>query len=168
MSDKPWLEEYSGQSTEELIALERKYRTDSLVVTFEMAVGQKEARVGPEKLAEEERAIQAVEALEREVNNGGYRQFFVNTPSKFVSIIVKALQRIGCLKTARVTQRAIDELGVSEPISDQAVDDALDREGDDLYEKLGACDDLYFDGEEDIAGCLFDFIKDNKAKISLP
>jgi hypothetical protein len=33
----PFLESYAGQSTEELLALEGKYRIDSLVLAFEQA-----------------------------------------------------------------------------------------------------------------------------------
>jgi hypothetical protein len=46
MSDLKWLDEYSGQTTHELIALQREYRTDSLVLAFEQALDQKVDRVG--------------------------------------------------------------------------------------------------------------------------
>ncbi len=78
MPDLQWLDGYNGESVDELIALEGKYRTDSLVLAFEQAMDQKEARVGEDKLTAEEHVILAVEALEREVNNGGYEQFFLN------------------------------------------------------------------------------------------
>jgi hypothetical protein len=38
MYDLKWLEGYSGQTTEELIALEGEYRIDSLVLAFEQAL----------------------------------------------------------------------------------------------------------------------------------
>src|SRR5438552_11088290 len=71
VSDLQWLAGHSGQSVEQLIALEGKYRIDSLVLAFEQAMHQKIARVGMAGLSDEERIICAIEALEREVNNGG-------------------------------------------------------------------------------------------------
>jgi hypothetical protein len=56
-------------------------------------------------LTEEEHIVLAVEALEREVNNGGYDQFFTNSSREFVSTIVCSLRGIGCKKTSNITQR---------------------------------------------------------------
>src|SRR2546421_12023246 len=86
MSELQWLDGYSGQTVQQLIALERDYRIDSLVLAFEQAMDQKAARVGYENLTDAERTILAVEALEREVNNGGYGQFFVNSSREYAPI----------------------------------------------------------------------------------
>jgi Ni,Fe-hydrogenase I small subunit len=66
-----FLDSYEGQSTEELLALEREYRVDSLVLAFEQAIQNK----SPDSISTEESYVLAVEGLEREVNNGGYSQF---------------------------------------------------------------------------------------------
>jgi hypothetical protein len=108
MSNLKWLDGYSGQTVAELLSLEGECRIDSLVLAFEQAVDQKGQREGTEALSAEERMVLAIEALEREVNNGGYHQFFVNSSREFVGIIVRALVRINCPKTAEITQRAID------------------------------------------------------------
>lgn len=65
----------SGQTVEQLLSLEGKSRIDSLVLAFEQAISQKAERTGNEGLSYPERVVLAVEALEREVNNGGYAQF---------------------------------------------------------------------------------------------
>jgi len=77
--------------TEQLLALEGKYRIESPVHAFEQGISQKAEREGRQSLTEEERIVLAVEALEREVNNGGYDQFFVNSSREFARIIVGAL-----------------------------------------------------------------------------
>jgi Domain of unknown function (DUF4375) len=110
MAALKWLERYSGESTDALISLENEYRLDSIVLAFEQALDQKAARSGIESLTAEEYVVLAVEALEREVNNGGYCQFFFNTSS--APRIVDTLQRIGCPEAARLTKRAIDIVGV--------------------------------------------------------
>ena len=167
MSELKWLDEYSGQTTDELIALEGKYRTDSLVTAFHQAVEQKWARVGKEGLSEEELVVLAIEALEREVNNGGYHQFFVNSSNEDAPIVVDALNRIGCTETAKLTKEAIDILGIEGPITVEAIGRVMEEENDERDEKLGECDDGYFEIAGDLAGPLLEFIKSNKDRITL-
>jgi hypothetical protein len=159
-----WLDGHSGQSAEQLLSLEGQYRTDSLILAFEQAISQKAERDGAQSLTDEERLVLAVEALEREVNNGGYDQFFVNSSREFAPIVVGALQRIGCRKTAKITQNAINALGISDLRSDviEAVICARDEE---RRAKLNRCDDSYYKSTEPIAERLFAFIKANKASM---
>src|SRR5438105_806752 len=105
MANLQWLDKYSGQTVEQLIALEGEFRIDSVVLAFEQAMDQKAARLGDASLSDEERVILAVEALEREVNNGGYGQFY--SSSEYAPIVVRALRLIGCPKTAEITQKAL-------------------------------------------------------------
>jgi Domain of unknown function (DUF4375) len=165
MSELKWLEEYSGQTVEQLLSLEGAYRTDSIVVAFQQAVDQKVAREGDEVLNPEERIIVAIEALEAEVNNGGYAQFFLNSSREYAPTIVQALVRIGCPRTAEITQRAIDALHLSS-LTDEAIETAMAN--DEVSEDdLNECDDSYYKSGEDIAGQLFAFIKANKDVIGL-
>ena len=161
-----WLDGYSGESVEQLLSLEGTYRTDSLVLAFEQAINQKAEREGLQSLATEERIVLAVEALEREVNNGGYEQFFVNSSREFAPKIVGALQRIGCKKTANITQKAIEALGISD-LSSDAIGVIISTADDKRRAKLNRCDDSYFKGTEPIAERLFAFIKANRACIGL-
>ncbi|MHC4144841.1 MAG: DMP19 family protein [Planctomycetota bacterium] len=165
MDELKWLDEYSGQSTDELIALEGEYRTDSLVLAFEQAIDQKAARVGNDGLTDEERTILAVEALEREVNNGGYDQFFINSSKEFAPIIVDVLNRIGCAETAALTQEAIDALGVEGSLTVEAIDRVMGQESDQRHEKLNACDNTYYSVAGDLSELLLGFIKRNKERI---
>jgi Domain of unknown function (DUF4375) len=164
MADK-WLHGYSGQNVDELLALETECRIDSLVVAFEQALDQKAARKGDDSLSDEERVIVAIEALEREVNNGGYHQFFANSSREFAPLIVLALIRIGCPVTAQITQRAFDALHLPS-LSVEAIEAAIADDRAD-QEALSECDDAYYQSGEDIAGQLFAFIKKNRDAIIL-
>ena len=93
MAELPCLDGYSGQTVSELLALEDSHRVDSLLWAFEEAINQKAARVGEDNLTIEERIVLAVEALEREVNNGGYDQFFVNS-MEYAPLIVEGVNAI--------------------------------------------------------------------------
>lgn len=167
MDKSKWLDEYSGQSTDELIALEGEYRTDSLVLAFEQAIDQKSVRIGNDSLTDEEKIILAVEALEREVNNGGYAQFFINSSKEFAPIIVEALNRIGCMETATLTQKAIDALGIEGSLTIEAIDHVMEEESERRDEKLEECDDKYYSVAGDLSEPLLGFIKRNKERITI-
>ena len=161
-----WLERYSGQSADQLLSLEGKFRTDSLLLAFEQAISQKAERDGVQNLTDEERIVLAVEALEREVNNGGYDQFFTNSSRQFAPRIVDSLQRIGCQKTANVTQKAIKALGVSD-LTEEAIAAVMASDDEQRLAKLNQCDDGYYENAEPISERLLVFIKANKAAIRL-
>jgi hypothetical protein len=160
-----WLDGYSGQHVEELLALEGKYRIDSLILAFEQAISQKVKRDRIQALTDEECTVLAVGSLEREVNNGGYDQFFTNSSREFAPTIVDFLRRIGCKKIANITQRAIEALGVSD-LTAEVIAITMATDDKQRLAKLGRCNKSYFKSAEPIAERLFAFIKANKDGIT--
>ena len=139
-----FLESYAGQTTEQLLALDQRYRIDSLVLAFEQGIQQ----AGEKRpLTQQEKYVLAVEALEREVNNGGYGQFFSNSSNEWADTVVAALRAIGCPKTADISAKAV-----------------ASREDESA---LSECDERYYGNDEPIADRLFDWIKRNRAQIRL-
>jgi uncharacterized protein DUF4375 len=163
--DLKWLDRFAGQGVDELLSLEDEYRKDSLVLAFEFALDAKSTRIGADRLSPTELVILAVEALEREVNNGGYRLFFENSSRRYSPLIVRGLERIKCFETAKITQRAIDALHLPE-LTVGAIEVAIGVANRDRDEELNRCDELYYSSREDIAGRLFAFIRANKSEIS--
>ena len=161
-----WLGSYSGQTVEELISLEGRYRTDSLVSAFEQALDQKAARDGESSLTDQERVVLAVEALEREINNGGYAQFFSNSSREYAPLITQSLQLIGCFETATLTARAIQALRLRS-LTMQAIE--FEMQGKDMRRDaiLAELDGHYFKTDEDISEKLLSFIKSHKTEIKL-
>lgn len=155
-----YLESYGGQSTEELLALESTFRIDSLVDAFYRAIQRKPDAA----ISTEERYVMAVEALEGEVNSGGYSQFFENSSREFASVVELALRAIRCPKTADITRDAVAALGVdaSDP---EAVAEAASGEYESIREALAACDDRYYGNDEHIAERLFRWIAANSARV---
>lgn len=141
--DKQFLDNYSGQTTDELIAMKDKYRIDSLVLAFEQAIQEK----SESELSEPERYILAIEAMEREVNNGGWEQFFENTDNEYNDSLLVALEAIGCQQTAQLSREAID----------------ASHSGSDLDD----FDDKYYGLSESIEDKLFEYIEKNAAEIKL-
>lgn len=160
---KKFLDNYGGQSVEQLLALEGEYRIDSLVLAFEQAIHQK----GPQKqLTQVESDILAVEAMEREVNNGGYHQFFLNTP-EFGPKLPSALERIACPIAAKIASDALNHLGLDGTAAEAAVVAALTRLGGQAISDLHEMDERYYRNPESIEVGLFAYIKANAAQIHL-
>ena len=163
-----WLDGYSGQTVDQLLALSAEYRIDTIVLAFEGALARRAQSLGLGALNEVEISVPAIEALEREVNNGGHHQFFLNTP-EYVEYVVPALRRIGCTRTADVTQKAIDLLELPGPVTALRVSAALDHDSQGrLIEILiEECDAPYFDEPEAIADRLFAYLSENRERIRL-
>jgi hypothetical protein len=119
MTQLPCFKEYEGQTIDEIIALRGFFRDDTLVGAIETALIEREGWFDLDSerierailaLTEAERVVMAIEAMEREVNNGGYEQFFINSSKHFAPYIVEALQIIGCTGFADLAASAIAEL----------------------------------------------------------
>jgi hypothetical protein len=162
--DTPFLPGYSGQSIGELIELKDKYRIDSLVLAVEEAVGSK----ADSDLSEPERVVLAVEAMEREVNNGGYNQMFFNSSSDHVGFLVRALEQIGCPKTAAISAKAISVLNLPDNFDGDLVRDAVMQLSDAANAKLNECDSQYYTNDEPIVGRLFEYIERERGRIRIP
>ena len=161
---KPFLEGYSGQTIQQLIAMKDSHRIDSLVLAIEQAVGTKPRTEN----SDAERVVLAVEALEREVNNGGYQQFFTNSSCEFTAFVVQALQLIGCPKCAAITADAIGVLDLPDHFDADAVDQAASGLSDENSEKIGACDSRYYENDESIDERLFAYIEQHAIEIQIP
>jgi hypothetical protein len=162
MAGHQWLEAYGGQSAEELLGLASEYRVDSIVLAVESALL---ARAGD--LNEVESTVLAVEAYEREVNNGGHHQFFINRP-ECAKDAGAALNRIGCPQAAHIAHEALKLLCLADSATPEAVQRALEAGGEPLRQALAdRCDAPFFDGVESIGDCLFAYLKAHVAQLRL-
>src|SRR5258705_3440499 len=57
--------------------------------------------------------------LEREINNGGFNQFFFNSSGDFAHETMSSLRIIGATKTAHILQQAIDQFPSSKVPQDR-------------------------------------------------
>jgi Domain of unknown function (DUF4375) len=157
---------YSGETTDELLSYPATGQRDSLVRAFEEGLQRKASRKGKRALTQEERVVLAVRALDREVNNGGYHQFFCNSSRRFASQIVQSLARIGCRRTAKITQRAIDVLHVS-PVTVARIEAIMQDTNEERDQELDRCDQLFYKNPQAIPKGLYAFIKANRRRIRL-
>lgn len=101
------------------------------------SVQKKETRHGYGSLAPHERIVFDVSALEAEVNNGGFHQFFFNSEADRVPEIIEALQAIGASTVAGVVQEAcrlFPSGGPSRRRSDRQ--EQLEQIGDEQFDAL--------------------------------
>jgi hypothetical protein len=166
MTDLPW-HNYAGESAAELFALAATHRADSLVVAFETALERKASSLGSEALSEAERDVLAVEGLEREVNNGGYSQFLLNSSNEYADSIVAALRRIGCTATASITERALAALPPGTALTPDSLTSAIEQEDAARDQRLEECDQAYFDAREDIASALLRYLLSHRDTVQL-
>jgi len=180
-----------GKSVDELLAMTQGQNELEFLFALEMAIQQKEERVGYENLSAEEQIVLAIEALEREVNNGGYSQVFINSSGGYSPIIVDALARIGCPEVAALTRRAIEAIrpaGWSPEAIAAAVASYAETEHsrwvkipgsilkerspideqethDAMSKALDPCDQTFYRATENIGGRLIEFVMANKELI---
>lgn len=166
MSELRWLNGYSGQTTDELIALEGTFRTDSIVLAFAQAINQKAARLGDAHLAAPERVVRAVEAVQDRVNSGGFDSL-LRYESTLVPDIVPSLGAIGSHAVADLARSAIEAVEIGGPITANAIQLAMDEEDDARDDRLDAVDRLYYEIAGDLADPLLEFIKSNRDQIKL-
>lgn len=157
--------EYSGETSEELFSYPATRQYDALVRAFREGIQQKAARKGERSLSYEERVVLAVEALEQEVNNGGYDQFFCNSSRTFAPMIVDSLVRIGCKRTAKITQRALHSLHFS-TLTVARIEAAMAKASEERDQELDRCDQLFYKTPQGIPKRLYAFIKVNRSRIN--
>ena len=87
--------------------------------------------VGFAALTEAEQTVYCLDALEREVNNGGFDQFFFNSSGDTAMETVLALERLGASHTAGLVRRAVGVFPGGRPAADR---DAREKHMDALPE----------------------------------
>ena len=103
--------------------------------------------------------------LEREVNNGGFNQFFINSSGNFAHETIDSLRIIGANKTAKIVQKANDQFPNKKVPKDrterQEVLEQIEDFANDIWEEL---DQKFFEYEDDLNSLNMDYIKMNKSK----
>ena len=119
-------------------------------------------------LNEYERTIFVTQALESEVNNGGFVQFFDNACGAFADETVSAFHRIGAKKTAAICKKALEALGQELPKDWEERRALLDRIVDDrVGELLEACDEAFYEYPDDLDSLNVAYVKKNAEHFDL-
>ncbi|MCB0754356.1 MAG: DMP19 family protein [Flavobacteriales bacterium] len=118
-----------------------------------------------EKLSPTGRVVLVVENLEREINNGGFNQFYFNSSGDYAHETVDYLKKIGANKTAEIVETANAQWpdgNVPKDRNDrQETLEEIEVEADPVWEE---CDTKFYEYQDDIAGLLLDLVRANRAE----
>jgi len=118
-----------------------------------------------DKLTEQQKQFYYNQCLEREINNGGFNQYFFNSSSDFTHKTVKSLRAIGANKTADILQKAIDQFPNSNVPEDrterQEILEQIQEMADLICEEL---DQKFFNYEDNLNMLNIEFVRKNKDK----
>jgi hypothetical protein len=116
-----------------------------------------------EKLTEPQKHFYFNQCLEREVNNGGFSQYFTNSSGKYAHQTVETLKLIGAKSFAKILQKAIDKFpDKTVPQDDderQETVENLEDKNDEIWEKL---EDKFYEYPEDLNQLNIDYITEHK------
>jgi hypothetical protein len=107
-----------------------------------------------------QRVFSAIGALESQVNNGGFLQYFESWDGDTASFAPIALQRIGAHACARIVEQAL--AAVSEhplPVDHGARGQLLEKLGDHAQAQLAALDSEFMDYPDNLTELLFEFVR---------
>ncbi len=98
--------------------------------------------------------------LEREINNGGFNQYFFNSSGNFTHETLASLRKIGASKTADILQEAIDQFPNSLVPKDRAdrqnILEQIEEKANEVWEQL---DQKFYEYEDDLNDLNIEYIK---------
>lgn len=117
-----------------------------------------------DRLTEPQKNFYFNQNLEREINNGGFNQYFYNSSGDFAHETIVSLQTIGANKTADILQQAIDQFPNSAVPKDRAkrqeVLEQIEEQADKVWEQL---DQTFNKCEDNLYDLNIEYIKQNRS-----
>jgi hypothetical protein len=103
--------------------------------------------------------------LEREINNGGFHQYFSNSSGDFAHETIVSLRGIGAIKTATILQQAIDKFpDCKVPHDRDQRQNVLEQIEDSSAEKFEELYQSFFKYEDDLNTMNIEYIRKHKDK----
>ncbi len=103
--------------------------------------------------------------LEREINNGGINQYFINSSGNYAHQTIQSLQAINATITADILQKAIDLFPNKNVPQDQeeriASVKKIEEDANEIWEEL---DKKFFEYADDLNSLNLDYIRKNKTE----
>ena len=116
----------------------------------------------PEKLSSKEQQIVLIEELEREINNGGFNQFFYNSAGDYAHETIAALREVKSVKFLKTMESAVSLFPDSKvPRNRNEREKILERIENDANPEWDRLDSEFLEYDEDIYSLLIDFIQKN-------
>lgn len=114
-------------------------------------------------LTEPQRNFYYNQNLEREVNNGGFNQYFFNSSGDFARETTESLKAIGAFKTAHLLQIAIDQFPGSDVPKDrgkrQEILEQIEEKANETWNDL---DQFFYLYQDNLNSLNMEYVKANK------
>ena len=114
-------------------------------------------------LSPEERTAYAVDAFQREVNNGGFEQYLYNSSGALAGELLDALHAVGADFVAEIYRPALAALPAAWPEDEEErrklLDEALTER---VSELLDQCDERFYECSGDLEELLYYYILENR------
>lgn len=106
-----------------------------------------------------QKVFSAIWAVESEVNNGGFSQYFQNDSCETVAFVVRALDIVGAPQTADICRRAIEKaFPAGLPSDASAIASAAGNFSDETLEQLEVLDSEFMAYPNNLTDLLFAFV----------
>jgi hypothetical protein len=115
----------------------------------------------PDKLTECEKNIVYIEELEREINNGGFNQYFFNSSGDFAMETINALKVVESKFFLEILQEAINKFPNKTVPKDRYERQELLAEIDENIELWEELDNRFYKYEENIYDLMIKYINKN-------
>ena len=118
----------------------------------------KEEHRGLDSLTDSERYLAAIDAMTRQVNNGGWEQFFTNSSGAFAYDLVPALESVGSSDFQAIAREAVGLFGQIASLDEDTRYDQVERltEDGDL-QPWESCDEAVFACTEKVETLAIDY-----------
>jgi hypothetical protein len=117
-----------------------------------------------DKLTEPQKQFYYNQCLEREINNGGFNQYFANSSGGFAHQTVQSLILIGASATAQILQKAIDQFPDNKVPQDRnkriELVEQMEVTSNDVWEEL---EEKFFEYEDNLNMLNLSFVKQHKS-----
>lgn len=124
-----------------------------------------QAKFGKEDFALQslpQKVFSAIWAVESEVNNGGFSQYFLNSSAQSASFVADALETIGAPETAGICKRAIAAAFPSGlPQTEEIIRSVAADFSDEILEKLEPLDQEFFAYPHNLTDLLFAYVSEH-------
>jgi Domain of unknown function (DUF4375) len=157
-----------GDTIDELLANEGAVENYKIILALEYNIDKKAKLKGNASLSDLEKQIVAISGLQREVNNGGFDQYFYNSAGNNAAYALAGLSEMGAVQTNSLLKKAVAEFPSSQvPVNREkryALMVTIDEKSGPIWSAL---DTEFYQLSEPIDDLLLQYIKKNKDDISL-
>jgi hypothetical protein len=127
---------------------------------------------GKKEFAEQslpQQVFSAIWAVESEVNNGGFSQYFLNSSAESASFVVEALETIGAPKTASICNRAIaTAFPAGLPATVETIRSAAADFPNEILKSLETLDQEFFAYPHNLTNLLFAYVSGHPEEFGIP